>query len=102
MAIDVTHRAPQLPQDEEELRRIVDLIPQTIMILNPEGKVIYGNRVMREYTGLSLDELCADDFRERIIHPDDLKRLREQRLEALTHPIPFRSEERRVGKECRS
>src|SRR5215469_4454081 len=99
MAIDVTHRAPQLPQDEEELRRIVDLIPQTIMILNPEGKVIYGNRVMREYTGLSLDELCADDFRERIIHPDDLKRLREQRLEALAHPISFENEQRALGKD---
>ena len=99
MANDVQHGAPQLPQDEEELRRIVDLIPQTILILNPEGKVIYANRVMREYTGLSLDELRGDDFRNRVIHPEDLERVREQRQEALAHPIPFENEQRTLGKD---
>src|SRR5215471_2578623 len=96
---NLKHRPPQLPQDEEELRRIVDLIPQTILILNAEGKVIYANRMMREYTGLSLDEVRGDDFRNRVIHPEDLERLREQRREALTHPIPFENEQRALGKD---
>jgi PAS domain-containing protein len=37
----------KLRQDEEELRRIIDLIPQTILVLNPDGKAIYANLVAR-------------------------------------------------------
>jgi len=96
---DLNHREPQFRQDEEELRRIVDLIPQTIVVLNSEGKVIYGNRVMLEYTGLSLDELRANDFRDRVFHPEDVERLREQRRQALTHPVPFENEQRALGKD---
>ncbi len=55
----------QLRQEREELRRIVDLIPQQIVVLNPEGQAIYANRVSMEYTGLSLEEVRADDFRDR-------------------------------------
>ena len=32
------HAEAQLRQEREELRRIVDLIPQTIIVLNPNGK----------------------------------------------------------------
>ena len=79
----------QLLQEREELRRIVDLIPQQIVVLNPEGKAIYANRVSMEYTGLSLEEVRADDFRERVFHPEDIQRLREQRQKALAGTIPF-------------
>lgn len=37
-----------LSQDEQELSRIVDPIPQTIVVLNPE-KAIYAIRVALEY-----------------------------------------------------
>src|SRR4029077_12070362 len=53
----------KLCQDEEELRRMTDAIPQAIIILNPDDGVIYANRVALDYTGLSLDEVRADDFR---------------------------------------
>jgi PAS domain-containing protein len=49
------HTEAQLRQQRKELRRIVDLIPQAIIVLNPNGKAIYANRVALEYTGLSLD-----------------------------------------------
>jgi PAS domain-containing protein len=32
-------------QDQQELRRVVDLIPQAIVVLNPHGKAIFANRV---------------------------------------------------------
>jgi PAS domain S-box-containing protein len=79
----------KLCQDEEELRRMTDAIPQTIIVLNPDGKAIYANRVALEYTGLSLDEVLADDFRARVFHPDDVQRLREERHEALSDAAPF-------------
>ena len=49
-------------EERQELRRIVDLIPQTIIVLNQKGKAIYANRVALEYTGLSLDEVQARRF----------------------------------------
>ena len=44
-ASDVKLTEPKLLPDEQELRRVIDLIPQTVVILNPNGKAIYANRV---------------------------------------------------------
>ena len=89
----------KLCQDEEELRRMTDAIPQTIIVLNPDGTVIYANRVALDYTGLSLDEVRADDFRARVFHPDDVQRLREERHKALSSSVPFENEQRALGKD---
>jgi formate hydrogenlyase transcriptional activator len=89
----------QLRQEREELRVIVDLIPQTIIVLSPDGKAIYANRVALEYTGLSLDEVRADDFRDRVFHPEDVERLREDRQNGLSGAIPFENEQRALGKD---
>ncbi len=37
---DLKRAEAKLRQDEEELRRITDLIPQAIQVLNPDGRVI--------------------------------------------------------------
>ena len=83
----------------EELRRMTDAIPQTIIVLNPDGEAIYANRVALEYFGLSLDEVLADDFRARAFHPDDVQRLREERYKALSDTAPFENEQRALGKD---
>jgi formate hydrogenlyase transcriptional activator len=93
------HTELQLRQEREDLRRIVDLIPQTIIVLNPNGKAIFANRVALEYTGLSLDEVQADDFRNRVFHEEDVQRLREERRENLTGTVPFENEQRALGKD---
>src|SRR5258708_16886487 len=93
----IEHTEAQLRQEREELRRIVDLIPQQIVVLNPDGKAIYANRGSMEYTGLSLEEVRADNFRDRVFHPEDIRRLREQRPNALAGPIPFENEQRALG-----
>jgi PAS domain S-box-containing protein len=83
------HTEAQLRQEREELGGIVDLIPQTIIVLKPEGKAIYANRVALEYTGLSLDEVQADDFRDRVFHHEDVQRLREERQKGLSGTVLF-------------
>jgi formate hydrogenlyase transcriptional activator len=98
-ACDVKLTEPNLLPDEQELRRIIDLIPQTIVVLNPDGKAIYANRVALEYTGLSLDEVRADNFRDRVFHPEDIQRLREQRQKGLSGTVPFENEQRALGKD---
>src|SRR5580693_6067298 len=93
------HADAQLRQEREELRQIVDLIPQTIIVLKPNGKAVYANRVALEYTGLSLDEVQADDFRHRVFHREDIQRLREQRQKSLADTVPFENEQRALGKD---
>jgi formate hydrogenlyase transcriptional activator len=96
---DLKRAEARLRQDEEELRRMTDAIPQTIIVLNPDGKAIYANRVALEYTGLSLDDVRGDDFRARVFHPDDLQKLREERHKALSGAAPFENEQRALGKD---
>ena len=95
---DLKLTEPKLLPDEQELRRIIDLIPQTIVVLNPDGKAIYANRLALEYTGLSLDEMRADDFRDRVFHPEDVQRLHEERQKGLSGSVPFENEQRARGK----
>src|SRR3984957_19511151 len=96
---DLKRAEAKLRKDEEELRRMTDAIPQSIIVLNPDGKAIYVNRVALEYTGLSLDEVLADDFHARVFHPDDVQRLREERRKALSSSVPFENEQRALGKD---
>jgi PAS domain-containing protein len=41
----------KLRQDERELRRITDAIPQTIVVQDPEGTPIHANQAVLDYTG---------------------------------------------------
>ena len=84
----------QLREDERELRRITDLIPQAIVVQDPSGTPIYANQATLDYTGLTAEDVVAPLFRERVFHPDDLERLREQRKAALGRGLPFEIEQR--------
>src|ERR1700722_1872945 len=96
---DLKRAEAKLRKDEEELRRMTDAIPQSIIVLNPDGKAIHANRVSLEYSGLSLDDVQTDDFRARVFHPDDVQRLREERYKALSDTAPFENEQRALGKD---
>src|SRR6201987_3759941 len=89
----------KLREDETELRRITDLIPQTIVVQDPSGIPIYANQATLDYTGLTAEDVIAPLFRERIFHPDDLERLREQRKAALGRGLPFEIEQRALRKD---
>jgi formate hydrogenlyase transcriptional activator len=89
----------KLRQDERELRRITDAIPQAISVLAPDGRILYANEVVLDYTGLSLEDVKADDFRARLFHPDDLERFRDERQNALSRGEPFEAELRARRKD---
>jgi len=59
----------KLRQDERELRRITDAIPQTIVIQSPDGIPLYANQAVLDYTGLTIEDVTTSDFRARIFHP---------------------------------
>jgi formate hydrogenlyase transcriptional activator len=90
---------PKLPKDEDELRRIIDLIPHHIVVLDADGTAIFVNQQVLEYTGLSIDEVRAGNFRERAFHPEDVERLRKERNKSLAGGIPFQNEQRVLGRD---
>src|SRR5438132_1001357 len=79
---------------EQEARGIVDAIPQTIVVLSPDGAALYANRSVLAYTGLTIDEMMAADFRTRVFHPEDVARLLDQRRDGLARGVPFELEQR--------
>ena len=83
---------------EEELQQLVDFVLQIITVLSPNGKITYANRVAREYTGLTLDEYRSVDALARVIHPDDIERIRAVRERGLSANNPFEIEARTLGK----
>jgi len=89
----------KLREDERELRRITDAIPQTIVVLDPSGTPLYANEATLDYTGLSGEDVVAPNFRERLFHAEDLERLRDQRKVALTRGLPFEVEHRALRKD---
>src|SRR6202790_45352 len=89
----------KLLEDERELRRITDAIPQTIVVQDPSGHLLYANQAVLDYTGLTMQDVVISDFRARIFHPEDLERLREERQAALARGLPFEIEQRARRKD---
>ncbi|HXI65884.1 MAG TPA: sigma 54-interacting transcriptional regulator [Gemmatimonadales bacterium] len=82
----------ELESSEREAREIVDAIPQTIVVLSPDGAALYANRSVLAYTGLTIDEVMGAGFRTRAFHPEDVARLQDQRREGLARGVPFELE----------
>jgi formate hydrogenlyase transcriptional activator len=83
----------QIKKSEAELRTIIDAIPQLIIAIGIDGQFLYANQAVREYTGLTKEELRSGGFRE-VFHPEDSERLREKRDAALSRGVPFEYERR--------
>jgi formate hydrogenlyase transcriptional activator len=96
---DLRQTEEKLRQEERELRRITDAIPQTIVVQDPDGSPVYANQAVLDYTGLTMEEVITSDFRARIFHPEDLESLREERRAALARGLPFEIEQRALSKD---
>src|SRR5216684_5801059 len=79
----------KLRQDEKELRTIIDAIPQLIIAIGTDGKYLYANQAVLEYTGLTREEVMSENFRVRVFRPEDSERLRDERDAALSRGVPF-------------
>jgi PAS domain S-box-containing protein len=90
----LTSALDEIAKSEAELRTIIDAIPQLITVLRPDGKNLYSNQAVLEYTGLTREEVMGDDFRGRVFHPEDVERLRDERQAALARAVPFENEQR--------
>jgi len=84
----------QIRRNEQELRQIVDAIPQLITVLTPDGATIYINKRAVEFTGLSLRDIQDGASRTRLTHPDDLERTGHDVRRGLARGAAFETEQR--------
>ena len=93
--IDDRKRAEEkLRRSEEDLRTITDTIRQPIVVLAPDGTMLYANRVALDNSGLTMDEVKGRGFLVRACHPDDVDRVLHERNLGLSKGTPFDSEMR--------
>jgi PAS domain S-box-containing protein len=98
--IDDRKRAEEaLRSAERNLSLTINTIPTLIQVSRPDGTVLSVNQAVLDYHGIRLQDVQTEDFRTRVYHPDDVKRLREERKEALERPLPFEYEQRALGKD---
>jgi len=81
-----------LAESEKEFRTILDAIPQFITALAPDGRHVYQNQALIDYTGRG--DLAVAGFRARVVHPEDIERGREARQRGLAEGVPFENEQR--------
>jgi len=99
---DITSRKnaeEKMRQSEEELRQLVDVIPQQVFVFDAGWGPLFANRREVEYTGLTSQEMQSRDAVARIFHPEDLRKLELARERALSDGAPFEMEARIRGKD---
>ena len=78
---------------ERELQQILDLTPQHIGVLGPDGSPLYANRVALDYFGVNIDQWRAKS-RIDLVHPDDRERFLGERkarfLDGAAHEFEAR------------
>ena len=91
--VALTRALDEIAKSEAELRTIVDAIPQLIVSLGADGKFLYANQAILEYTGLTKEEVRSESFRD-VFHREDSKRLRDERDAGISRGAPFEYERR--------
>jgi len=88
-------------QEAADFRTITDAVRQTIVVVAPDGTILYANHVHQEATGRTIGEVNDKSFYPRIFHPDDLDRFLAERQEGLSRGTPFEMEARVLMKDGR-
>jgi PAS domain S-box-containing protein len=97
---DITERKTaeeKIREQEIELRRVLDLAPQHITVLGPDGSRLYLNQAALDYHGLTLEEWLArgrDSDPHRFFHPDDFERLNSEGQNKILSGSPHETEGR--------
>lgn len=82
-----------LKQREQELRLIIEVIPQQIWTALPNGETDYFNQRWQEYTGLNLKQGRKRGWKN-IVHPDDLQEVSEKWTQAVEYGSNYNIEAR--------
>jgi PAS domain S-box-containing protein len=86
---DITERK----HAEEELRALVDAIPQLIWIARPDGYMTYNNRRLSDYIAMTLEQVEGDGWMARV-HPDDRQWVQDAWQTSIQTGVPYEVEHR--------
>jgi PAS domain S-box-containing protein len=95
--IDVTQRKraeEERRRSEMELRQMLDLMPQHLAVLAPDGTPLHANRVALEYLGVDMDRWRTETSRYGLLHPEDREKLLSQRQSEFLKGTPHEFEAR--------
>jgi PAS domain S-box-containing protein len=84
----------RIQEDERELRQILDLTPQHIGVLGPDGSPLYANHAALEYFGVTIDQWRAEGSRLDLVHPDDREHFLGERKNLFLEGAPHEFEAR--------
>ena len=96
--IDITERKiaeERIREQEAELRQILDLAPQHIAVLAPDGSRLYCNHTALEYFGITLEQWREPGrVANELVHPEDREQVFYERnkrfLEGKPHELEAR------------
>ena len=102
-SIDIEDRKraeKRIVRKEEELRQLLDVVPQQIFVLGEDLLPAYANRAVLEYHGAKVDDVPPDAVlaSQTVHHPDDVARLWEAGQRAVSNGTPLETEARILGK----
>jgi PAS domain S-box-containing protein len=83
----------KLRQDEAELRQLINFVPEHVLVMDAVGRRLYENQAIREYFGISLENIQAKDFYKKFVHPEDVASgALEERERAVSRGEPWEGE----------
>jgi PAS domain S-box-containing protein len=83
----------KIRQQETELRKLIDLMPQQVFVFGPDGNPIYANQGAFDYFGVDAEPLLTES-RINFVHPDDREYFLTERSKALLREAPHGFEAR--------
>src|SRR5260221_670799 len=86
---DITERK----HAEDELRTLVDALPQLVWIARPDGYVTYHNQRLIDYLAMTLEQVEGDRWMAGV-HPDDQQRVRDVWQTSIQTGEPYEVEHR--------
>jgi PAS domain S-box-containing protein len=82
-----------LQQSEQQMQRMMDTVPSMLWSIGTDGSVTFVNRLVRDYTGLSLDQIRDRGWIE-LVHPEEQEEVARLCQQALTSGIHCKAERR--------
>jgi PAS domain S-box-containing protein len=82
-----------LLRSEQQMQRMMDTVPSMLWSMAPDGSVTFINRKVRDFTGMSLDQI-RESGQFEMIHPEEREAAAQNCLEALANGSHFEAEHR--------
>jgi PAS domain S-box-containing protein len=80
-------------QAEDEIRVMIDTIPQLVWMMYSDGSCEYANQRWCDYTGMTVEQAQGDGW-VQCVHPDDRQHVPERWLRSVQTGRPYEEEQR--------